>query len=256
MPPKTIASVLNNESNLRILEMLKKRPYYPRELAAEMKLSEPFIVRRLKAMEEYGIVEGRWESENGRKVKRYYPLDITMQLGKDGLKVTSGEIPVQNEIDLRKEVMKFLINLPIIAVFFYGFYSENVPIICILLFFVIWQIVINLVLYRTYHFKSMLSAVLLLFLVTCMIVLSLAITYSILPVNLSDSTIGLIYGVFGLFAVMTFIYHIRFSQIEGKGLRTSKTDLIESLYDQPLPVKIFYFLMVIRWRVSEYWGFV
>ena len=88
MPPKTIASLLNNESNLRILEKLKIKPYYPRELAAEMKLSEPFLVRRLKAMEEYDIVEGRWENEGGRKVKRYYVKDITMQLGKDGLKVT------------------------------------------------------------------------------------------------------------------------------------------------------------------------
>ena len=36
VPPKNIASILNNESNLRILEKLKERPFIPRELAAEM----------------------------------------------------------------------------------------------------------------------------------------------------------------------------------------------------------------------------
>jgi predicted transcriptional regulator len=45
-----------------------------------MGVSEPFIVRRLKAMEEHDIVEGRWETEGSRKVKRYYVKDVTLQL--------------------------------------------------------------------------------------------------------------------------------------------------------------------------------
>ena len=53
VPSKNIAGILNNATNLRILEWLKEKPYYPRELAAEMKVSEQFVVRRLKAMEEY-----------------------------------------------------------------------------------------------------------------------------------------------------------------------------------------------------------
>ena len=93
MPSKNIASVLNNESNMRILGWLKTKPYYPRELAAAMNISEQFIVRRLKEMEEYGIVEGKWENEGGHRVKRYYPKDITLQIGNEGLEVTSDYDP-------------------------------------------------------------------------------------------------------------------------------------------------------------------
>jgi len=112
MPPKNIASVLNNESNLRILEKLKVCPHYPRELAAEMGVSEPFVVRRLKAMEEHGIVEGKWETEGSRKVKRYYVNDVTLQLGKGGLKVTTAEAPVKQEINIFKELAGTITRLP------------------------------------------------------------------------------------------------------------------------------------------------
>jgi DNA-binding HxlR family transcriptional regulator len=93
VPSKNIASVLNNESNMRILGWLKAKPYYPRELAAAMDVSEQFIVRRLKAMEEHGIVEGKWENEGGHRVKRYYPQDIILQIGDEGLEVTSDYDP-------------------------------------------------------------------------------------------------------------------------------------------------------------------
>jgi DNA-binding HxlR family transcriptional regulator len=62
VPARDVARLLNNESNLKILDKLKTRPYYPRELAQEMELSEPFVVRRLKAMEAEDIVEGRWDT--------------------------------------------------------------------------------------------------------------------------------------------------------------------------------------------------
>ncbi len=74
---------------MRILGWLKAKPYYPRELAAAMNVSEQFIVRRLKAMEKHGIVEGKWENEGGHRVKRYYPKDITIQIGDEGLEVKS-----------------------------------------------------------------------------------------------------------------------------------------------------------------------
>ena len=105
MTAKNIANVLNNESNLRILEKLKERPFYPRELAAEMGLSEPFIVRRLKSMEAYDIVEGRWENEGSRKVKRYYIKDVTLQLGKSGLKVSSAEMPKKQGVNFKNDMI-------------------------------------------------------------------------------------------------------------------------------------------------------
>jgi predicted transcriptional regulator len=73
-----MARILNNGTNLRIIEKLKVKPFYPGDLASEMSLSEPFIVRRLKAMEECGIAEGKWETQGSRKVKRYYLKDIKL----------------------------------------------------------------------------------------------------------------------------------------------------------------------------------
>ena len=114
VPARDVARILNNESNLKILDKLKVRPYYPRELAQEMELSEPFVVRRLKAMEEEGIVEGRWETEGSRKVKRYYLMDVSIEYGKEGLKFSSEDIPVKPGIDMKKEVVGRLIKLPLI----------------------------------------------------------------------------------------------------------------------------------------------
>ncbi len=140
MPPKNVAGLLNNESNLRIIEKLKERAYYPRELAAEMKLSESFIVRRLKAMEEFDIVEGRWESENGRKVKRYYLKDVTMQLGKGGLEVTTGEAIQASQpkttLTPEKELLKLLIWVPILLLIFGGIcLNDPLPLLIVVLLF-------------------------------------------------------------------------------------------------------------------------
>ncbi len=110
VPSKNIASVLNNKSNMRILGWLKAKPYYPRELAAAMNVSEQFIVRSLKAMEEHGIVEGKWENESGHRVKRYYPKDITMQIGDEGLEVTSDYDPKIYPDKKWKYIKKELIN--------------------------------------------------------------------------------------------------------------------------------------------------
>ena len=110
VPSKNIASILNNESNMRILGWLKTKPYYPRELAGKMNISEQFIVRRLKAMEEYGIVEGKWESEGGHRVKRYYPKDITMQIGDEGLEVMSDHDTKISPDKKWKYIKKELIN--------------------------------------------------------------------------------------------------------------------------------------------------
>jgi DNA-binding transcriptional ArsR family regulator len=254
MPPKTIASVLNNESNLRILEMLKKRPYYPRELAAEMKLSEPFIVRRLKAMEEFGIVEGRWETENGRKVKRYYPRDITMQLGKDGLKVTSGEARPEDDIDMRKEAAKALIYLPVIALIFFSYYAGQ-PIILLILFLCgFWLILNNIALYRLYHTMASITAIVLLAICMTAFVLALAIAYAHIKLSAPNEYVGIAYGLVGLLFFVSFLYHIRFSQIEWRVIKADKKELIDNLDTSSLPVKLFYFPLVIRWKVSEYFG--
>lgn len=180
MPSKNIAGVLNNRSNLRILEELKTRPYYPRELAAEMKLSEPFVVRHLKAMEEHNIVEGRWETENGRKLKRYYVKDVKMQLGNDGLKVTSEEAPAKDsDISLKKEAARLLIWLPVLAFIVCGVIFDIRVIIAISLFLVAWQLAVDVALYRRYPYKVLVSATFLLLIALISFFGSMTMQYSI-----------------------------------------------------------------------------
>lgn len=257
MPSKNIAAVLNNESNLRILDKLKQRPFYPRELSAEMGLSEPFIVRRLKAMEEYDIVEGRWESENGRKVKRYYVKDVTMQLGKDGLQVTSGEAPVKSGIDLRKELTKSLIYLPIIVFIACGYIFEQPIILGITCLLFAWQLAVNLAFYRTYRYNTMLTAALLLAagVASTLILLGLHFYHFNLLIQPSEY-IGLLFAGIGFVFFMTLIYHVRFSQAESRDLMADKKELMASLESSSLPVKVFYLPLVLRWKLNEYFGLV
>ena len=257
MPPKTIASLLNNESNLRILEKLKTKPYYPRELAAEMKLSEPFLVRRLKAMEEYDIVEGRWENEGSRKVKRYYVKDITMQLGKDGLKVTSStEVKTDSgDIDMRKELKRFLFRFPFILIMLYIIIFGDLMLLVVLLLYILWAVAINVAFYREYSHKNTLTAIIMITIGITSLAIMMGIKYA--RINLliqSSETIGLIYMAVGLVFFMTFIYHIRFSQIEAKTLARDKRELVESLGSASVPKKIFYLPFVVRWKFGEYFG--
>jgi DNA-binding transcriptional ArsR family regulator len=256
MPSKTIASILNNESNLRILEKLKMRPFYPRELAGEMGLSEPFIVRRLKAMEEFDIVEGRWETEkNGRKVKRYYVKDIKMELGKDGLKVTSGDKTEMKTIDPGREAVRFLVALPIIVFVASGFFFAQPVILAISCMLFLWQLTVCAAMYRTYRHKSTLTAIVILTvgIVSTLTFIWLIVMHNKWPAQASDLD-GAIYFCIGLVFFYGLVKHIQFSQIEEKDMLNDNRELIESLDTSSIPVKIFYLPFVVRWRLKEYFG--
>lgn len=255
MPSKTIASILNNESNLRILEKLKVRPYYPRELAAAMNLSEPFIVRRLKAMEEYEIVEGKWETEGGRKVKRYYLKDITMQLGKNGLTVTSADVQVKSEISMEKEILKFLMMLPILLFAFCGVVFDIPVIIVISCLLFCWQLAVNLALYRHYPYKTLITSIILLAVGTTSLITVISMHYIHIHLATNSNTaIGLVFMVIGFAFFMTLIYHVRFSQVEAMEWKNDKRDFISSLDSSSAFVKLFYLPLVLRWKLSEYFG--
>ena len=258
VPAKNIAAVLNNESNLRILENLKIRPFYPRELAGEMGLSEPFIVRRLKAMEEHGIVEGRWETEkNGRKVKRYYLKDITMQLGKNGLQVKSGEKPEKKTIDTNREIIRSIVYLPTILFVASGFLLVQPVILVVSGLFFTWQLAINVAFYRTYRHKTMLNAILLLTvgIISVLTFIWLYILHNTVPTQAS-AYVGLIYFFIGLIFFTGVIRHIRFSQIEGQDILDDKRELVKNLDSAPIPLKIFYLPLVIRLKLNEYFGLI
>ena len=254
MPPKSVAALLNNESNLNILEKLKARPYYPRELAAEMKLSEPFVVRRLKAMEEFDIVEGRWETEGGRKVKRYYVKDVTMQLGKAGLEVKSAGAPTPAEFDLSKEVLKFLIAISVVVLSVFGVLVGQPVIVAAGCLLIAWKAAVNAALYRHYPNRTLITSIFLL--VMCILVFALFVVMAQAPHNpISDSgEAGLVYMACGMAFLIAFLYHIRFSQAELEDWNRDKDNFVSGLDDASTPVKLFYLPLVLRWQINKYLG--
>lgn len=248
MPPKSVAGLLNNESNLRILEKLKSRPYYPRELSAEMNLSESFLVRRLKAMEEFDIVEGRWETEGGRKVKRYYVKDVTMQLGKDGIEVQPAEAAEPARFNLQKEVIQLLVTFSVVILAYFGFIIGQPIIVVAACLLMAWHMAIDVALYRQYHHKTLVAEILVLAL-TIVNFLSIFV-----PISASKNVANIINGAYLICFFLLFIFWIRFSLEEARALTRDKLNLLSELEDASMPVKLFYLFFVIMWKVREYLG--
>jgi hypothetical protein len=241
---------LNNESNLRIIEKLKTRPYYPRELAAEMGLSESFLVRRLKAMEEFDIVEGRWDTEGGRKVKRYYVKDVTMQLGKDGLEVQPAEATAPAGFNLQKEAIKLLVTFSVVILAYFG-YIINQPVIviaaCLLM---AWHMAIDVALYRHYHHKTMVAEVL----VLAATVVNFVSIY--VPISASKDIANIINTAYLIGFFLLFVFWIRFSTEEARDLTRDKLNFLSELDDASTPAKLFYLLFVIMWKVRDYFEII
>jgi len=258
MPPKTIASILNNESNMKILEKLKGRAYYPRELAAEMKLSEPFIVRRLKAMEEYDIVEGRWETVNGRKVKRYYLRDVTMQLGNKGLEITSWDATphtLKSEISMRKEAIRLLMILPIFIVGEYFYITgQTLPYMILGLLFV-WYIADILAFYRNYRYISVAAGAFILGLFVFAFAFDLAQVFAHVDAVAQPNTgVGLIWLAWIIILLATFAYYFHLIQKEAPGLAADRREFFSGLDSASIKQKIFYVPMMLVWKLDEYFG--
>ncbi|MEB3764886.1 MAG: hypothetical protein GSR77_01790, partial [Desulfurococcales archaeon] len=66
-----LLKLVKSETNLRVLALLSMRPSYPRELALLLEKDETDISRRLKRMENLGIVDGFWARIEGKNVKLY-----------------------------------------------------------------------------------------------------------------------------------------------------------------------------------------
>jgi DNA-binding transcriptional ArsR family regulator len=252
VPPKNIAGILNNESNLRILEKLKERPYYPRELAAEMGLSEPFVVRRLKAMEEHDIVEGRWESEGTRKVKRYYVKDVTLQLGKDGLKVKSVEKPAASEINLKNEMIGRLSKIPLAILFVVGVVFNFAPLIAILCLLLAWYTMAYYGIYEALKYKTLLISSGISAIATGLLFTLLYLNQMLVPVSgiaVSTTEIVCIVAIFFL-----AIYQARYYQLELDRMVEDEKEFIEELDHASLYKKILYLPIAIKWQISKYLG--
>ena len=254
MPPKTVAALLNNESNLRILEKLKARPYYPRELAAEMKLSEPFIVRRLKAMEECDLVQGRWETEGTRKVKRYYLKEVTMQLGRDGLEVKPGGASMPAHLSLTQEAMKFLNTYIFMILGFCGILLGQPAIVAAVSLIMVWQIAIDVALYRHHRYRVLAVEVIFIALSLVPFVYYTSVMIGYGPIaDLIESSVYIQLAWWIAF-FLAFVSWIRFSVEDAAGWAQGKREFVSRLDDASVPVKLFYLLFALRWKISDYFG--
>jgi hypothetical protein len=85
-------------------------------------------------------------------------------------------------------------------------------------------------------------------------VLALAFAYARIKLSVPNEYVGIAYGLVGLLFFVSFLYHIRFSQVERRVVKTDKKELMDNLDTSSISVKLFYFPLVIRWKVSEYFG--
>ncbi|MCD1295239.1 ArsR family transcriptional regulator [Methanocella sp. CWC-04] len=249
MSARDIARLLNNESNLKIIERLKVRPYYPRELAMEMDLSEPFIVRRLKAMEEYDIVEGKWESEGNRRVKRYYLKDVKIQLGKDGFQMTSEEIPAIQGIDIKSEIKGKLLWLPLIALFMYGVLFSVEIIIIALSVLILWYFAILLALYMEFRFKTYLLTGGI-YAAGMIILISMLVNEYLY--NIPADIMAVLWLVFTAASLFILRYQGRYYQVEYRDMKRNIKSLVLDLESASIQKKIFYLPTVVKWKLNEY----
>jgi DNA-binding transcriptional ArsR family regulator len=250
---RNLAGVLNNESNLRILEKLKERPFYPREMAGEMGLSEPFIVRRLKAMEVHDIVEGRWETEGMRRVKRYYLKDVNIRLGRKGLEVTTGKAPAKRRIEVKNELLGTLFRLPLIALLVYGiFFNVSLVVGAVCVYF-LWNAAIDYAFYRDFRLKTPLFSMAVNVSIAALLVTFLGDSYlSLVPME--AMAVASFVGLVTLLLIL--IYRSRFYQMEVDELFEDMTELMGRIGDTSLYVKAFYLPVVARWKANEYFGLI
>jgi len=88
--------LLANEVNLQILLVLSKNPTYTRELSLILDRDETDISRRLKRLEEAGLVKGKWIRIRDRNVKVYFlargDFEIRLRGGRIELDIGSDTI--------------------------------------------------------------------------------------------------------------------------------------------------------------------
>jgi hypothetical protein len=219
-----------------------------------MELSEPFLVRRLKAMEGEDIVEGRWEAEGSRKVKRYYLKDVKIEYGRDGLKVSSEELPVlpaKKTIDMKNEMKARLLKLPLMAVCLAGIVL-NIPVILgAMLVLFLWYLLITVGIYRRHHFMTSLLTI-------PVYAFSTLAIGSLLVGDVLQVVIPLsaIIGLFVVLLIYIMLYQARYYQLELDDIMEKTGAFVESLADEPWYIRLLYLPMALKWKINEYFKIV
>jgi len=253
MPSKNMAALLSNESNLRIIEMLKSRPYYPREMALEMGLSEPFIVRRLRSMEECGIVESKWENKGNKRVKRYFLKDITLELADKGLKIKTDNAPlniapIQYTFNLKDEIIKWAMVLPFIAIIISGIIFNTLLLLIPLIIgiYCLWCAAINFAYYRRFGLKSNLLAIF------TDLIIPFIVLVIVIEGKVYDIELKIVFGVLIFTTAILFLilmaYRAGYKRLEMDKINKSKITLKDIISSEPSYVKAFYLPIAVKWK--------
>lgn len=100
-------AVINNPTRRRIMEALVREPHYPLQLARELRVSQPAIIKHLNMLEESGLVSSYSESsKRGPERKQYvttseFTLVVDMRDGMFSARLVRPEDRVRKEV--RKE---------------------------------------------------------------------------------------------------------------------------------------------------------
>ncbi len=76
-----VLSVIENPARRKILEALVREPHYPLQLSKELGMSQQAVMKHLKVLENYHLVESYKEPSNlgGPMRNKYYPaLNFTI----------------------------------------------------------------------------------------------------------------------------------------------------------------------------------
>ena len=233
-----------------------------------MKISEQFIVRRLKVMEEYGIVEGKWEREGKYRVKRYYPKDITMQIGKDGLEVTSDNasemVPAEKKWKyLKKELISSLLMISWTPLILCGILLDSPILIAVPCIFLIWWATNNLVFYRSYKLKKLIVLIPAALIAATLLMVRASIIYIVgknFYVHYSSLTMVIL--LFLIVFITLFInnclniYLYSTYRTKDANMIRSKREFISSIYPKPLYIRLFYLPIISTWKLNEIFNLV
>jgi hypothetical protein len=186
-------------------------------------------------MEEEGIVEGVWEKEGNRKVKRYYLKDVRIEYGKEGLRVSSEVIPVRQGVDLKKELIGRLIKLPLMILFVAGILLNVLVLQVVLLAMLIWYMVMTTGFYRRYHFMTSLLSIPLYCFYTLVVGGLIAGNLLQVPVPL-----GITLGLLAAVLMIVLVYQARYYQMELEDLLQKNRVFVNELERAPAHIKLFY----------------
>lgn len=98
MPPRDATDLLRlvaSRENLAILSALTAGPEYPRRLAARLRRQETHVARRLRLLEEAGLVQGSWSRQDEKNIKLYRlkAKEFTVAIAEQGYEVKTTPSP-------------------------------------------------------------------------------------------------------------------------------------------------------------------